>query len=244
MDKEDGFLYLYSDREETGGLRFAVEASSQLNFPTLRVSLSGERLDEFLVDDRTTYTTQSVTIREGMNVFHFHTSAECEDLQDTRSDCRLLALNQVSFVPRSELRHDEPSDVNFGEQIELRAWQVDKRALHPGDTLTVTLTWESKVELSSSHVVFVHLMSSDGELMAQRDLAPVGDVLPPSAWPQGATFAFPMRIELPPDLPSGDYGLRTGVYLWPDLERLPVLVDVPGAQINVAELGSVEIVPR
>lgn len=34
-----------------------------------------------------------------------------------------------------------------------------------------------------------------------------------------------------------------GVYLWPDLERLEVLSDVPGAEINVVELGDVHVFP-
>jgi hypothetical protein len=244
MNEEDGLLYLYSTREGTGGLRFAVDALSQLNLPTLRVSLNNERVDEFLVDDRTTYTTRLVTIREGMNVFHFHTSAECEDVEDSSSPCRLLVLDQVSFVARDGLSDRELSQVDFGNQLELRGWKLENTAVHPGDSLTVTLTWQSKVKLGRSHVVFVHLLSEDGELVAQRDLAPVGDVVSPSTWPEGATLALPMTIELPFDLPPGEYRLRTGVYLWPDLERLPVSDDVPGSQNNVAEIGTVRAVSR
>jgi hypothetical protein len=33
------------------------------------------------------------------------------------------------------------------------------------------------------------------------------------------------------------------VYLWPSLERLPVLDDVPGAEMRVVDLGSVRIMP-
>ena len=67
--------------------------------------------------------------------------------------------------------------------------------------------------------------------------------MPPPAWPPGTTFGYPVAIELPDDLPPGDYRLLTGVYLWPGLERLPVLTGVPGAEVGVVELESVRVAP-
>jgi hypothetical protein len=109
--------------------------------------------------------------------------------------------------------------------------------------LTATLTWEAAVELSDRYVVFAHLLSSDGELVAQYDDAPVGKALPRDAWPPGATFKYPLAVELPGDLSAGEYRLYVGVYLWPDVERLLVLSDVPGAENDAVELSGVEIAP-
>jgi hypothetical protein len=67
--------------------------------------------------------------------------------------------------------------------------------------------------------------------------------LPLGAWPSGATFKYPLVVELPSDLSAGEYRLYVGVYLWPDVERLPVLSDVPGAENDAVELSSVEIEP-
>ncbi len=50
-----------------------------------------------------------------------------------------------------------------------------------------------------------------------------------------------MIIALPDELPPGDYRLLAGVYLWPSLERLPILADVPGAEMHAVELGNVSI---
>jgi hypothetical protein len=47
-------------------------------------------------------------------------------------------------------------------------------------------------------------------------------------------------LTLPPDLPPGTYRLRTGLYYWQTLERLPVLES--GEPVNnIVELGIVEI---
>ena len=68
-------------------------------------------------------------------------------------------------------------------------------------------------------------------------------MIPPSLWSSGAVFGYPVVIELPDELPAGDYRLLVGVYLWPNLERLPVRTDVQGAEMRVAELTDVQIVP-
>nr|HID14449.1 hypothetical protein [Anaerolineae bacterium] len=262
----DGRLYVYSIREEVGSLRFTVD--SHLEFPVLEVYLDEHLLDSFVVGERTTYTTRPFTLTQGMNVFRFHAADGClEVLDDPRcwsdallappagggplpcdpkaalTTCRAFVLDHVSFVPQGDLLPGEALDVNFGDQMRLHGWRLETATLRPGDTLTVTLAWEATAELSDQYVVFVHLLAPDGTLAAQHDAPPVGRLLPPSAWPPGATFGYPVMVELPADLPAGDYRLLVGVYLWPGLERLPVLADVPGAEIGVVELENVRVVP-
>lgn len=261
--REDGQLYIYSTREEVGSLRFAVD--SHLAFPVLEVYLNEELVDTFVVGEHTTYTTRPFTLAQGMNVFRFHAPGGCTDvLDDSRcwSDallnppagdgtppcdmpvtCRTFVLDSVSFVPQGDLPAGAALDVNFGDQMRLRGWALEETTVHPGDMLTLTLVWESMIELSEQHVVFVHLLSSDGSMVAQHDASPVGLFAPSSIWPVGATFGYPVTLELPDDLPPGDYRLVTGVYLWPEVERLTVLSDVPGAKDNLIELGQVRIAP-
>jgi hypothetical protein len=152
-------------------------------------------------------------------------------------------LDNVSFVPACELAAGETVDVNFGDRLRLRGWASDPRTLRAGDALIVNLTWEATAELNRRYVVFVHLLSSEGELVAQHDDAPVGGALPESVWPAGVTFGYPVSIDLPDDVSPGDHRILAGVYLWPEIERLPVLSNVPGAETAAVELGSVEIGP-
>jgi hypothetical protein len=259
---EDGQLYIYSTREEVGSLRFAVD--SHLAFPVLEVYLNEDLLDAFVVGERATYTTRPFTLAQGMNVFRFHAPGGCTDvLDDPRcwSDallsppagdgtppcdmpvtCRSFVFDSVSFVSRDDLSAGAGIDIDLGDQVRLRGWELEGVG-HPGEALTVTLDWESAVELSDAYVAFVHLLDADGSLVAQHDEALVGKRIPPSAWPPGTVFGYPVTLDLPSDLPAGDYRLVAGVYLWPGLERLPVLADVPGAQDNVIELGTVRVAP-
>jgi hypothetical protein len=259
----DGRLYIYSIREETGCLQFTVD--SHLDFPLLEVYQGEELLDTFVAGDRTTHATQPITLTKGMNVIRFHAPGGCPEVLDdprcwseallappehdptlpcdARATCRTFVFDHVAFVPADELAIGQSMNVNFGNQMRLRGWALDERTLHPGGVLTATLTWEAAVELSDRYVVFAHLLSSDGELVAQYDDAPVGKALPRDAWPPGATFKYPLAVELPGDLSAGEYRLYVGVYLWPDVERLLVLSDVPGAENDAVELSGVEIAP-
>lgn len=259
----DGQLYIYSAVEETGSLRFVVD--SHLAFPVLEVYLNDELLDAFVVGERTTYTTRSFTLARGMNVFRFHAPGGCTDvLDDSRcwSDalldssagdatppcdmsvtCRTFVFDSISFISEGDLPAGATLDVDFGDQMRLRGWALEETTVHPGDTLELTLSWKAAAELSEQHVVFVHLLSSDGSMVAQHDASPVGQFAPSSVWPVGATFGYPVTLELPDDLSPGDYRLVTGVYLWPELERLAVLSDVPRAEDNVIELETVRIAP-
>jgi len=260
---DDGQMYLYSTREETGSLRFT--ADSYLEFPVLEVYLGEQLLDSFVVGERAAHTTRPFALTQGMNVLSFHAPGGCRQVMDNPrcwsetlltppvdappipcepesalTTCRTFVFDSVSFVPQEELLQGEALDINFGDTVRLRAWGLDGAVLHPGAPLTVTLAWEAMVELNDQYILFVHLLSSDGMLVAQYDAPLVGD-LPSSAWSPGITFNYPATIALPGELPSGDYHLLVGVYLWPSLERLPVLADVPGAEARAVELGNVSI---
>ena len=262
----DGQLYIYSTCEEAGSLRFTVD--SHLEFPLLEVYLGEWLLDSFVVGERTAYTTRPFTLTQGMNVFRFHAPGGCPrvlddphcwgeallappvddgllpcDPDDTPTTCRTFVFDHVSFALQDDLPPGAVLDVNFGDQMRLRGWGLDATSLHPGGVLTVTLAWEATVEVNDQYVVFVHLLSPDGTLVAQHAAPPAGQLLPPSAWRPGTTFGYPVTIDLPGDLPAGDYRLLVGVYLWPSLKRLPVLTDVPGAEVGVVELESVRVAP-
>ena len=86
--------------------------------------------------------------------------------------------------------------------------------------------------VSADHLVFV----SPAGIDAMRKAGVIPVLLP------GTTFSYPVTIRLPAELPDGDYRLLVGVYLWPAVERLPVLADVPGAEIRAVELRQVRVV--
>lgn len=255
---DDGQLYIYAPEKQTGALRFTVD--SHLNFPLLEVYQGEDRVNTFVTGERTAYTTDVITLTKGINVFRFHAPGGCPKVLDdprcwsaallhapeegpppcdAQTTCRTFVFDTIRFVPENHLTPSEVINVRLGSQIELHSWSVETPTVSAGNAFTVKLVWTARAEMSERYVVFVHLLSSDGQLVAQNDSAPVKRLLPNGTWPPGSTFGYTVTIELPDHIPAGQYPLRTGVYLWPERDRLTVA----SSPDNTLGLGVIEVLP-
>jgi len=103
----------------------------------------------------------------------------------------------------------------------------------------VTLFWTPLAPIPDDYTVFVHVRDARGANVAQRDSQPLGGDYPTHQWRAGETVIDPYRIELPADLPPGEYRIVAGMYRLETLERLPVAGDTSGE--NVVILGTVAL---
>jgi hypothetical protein len=258
----NGELYLYSTREENGALRFNVD--SHLDFPLLEVYRDDQLLETFVVDERTTYTSRPFMLTKGMNVFRFHAPGGCPDVLDdphcwsdalmeppageaplpcdAPTTCRTFVFDNLSFVPQREFGPGDGISIDFGNKMRLRGWELSTTTLRPGDMLTVTLSWQAIEELNRHYVVFTHLLSPNRKLVAQHDEAPVEELVPAKSWTTNSVFRYPASLELPSDLPTGNYRLLVGVYLWPSMERLPIFSSAPSVhRDNRIEIDTITV---
>jgi hypothetical protein len=81
-----------------------------------------------------------------------------------------------------------------------------------GDTMQVTLHWQSWVTLTQEVRTFVHLQDESGELVAQEDGLPMMGVANPLWWKPGDQWRDMRVLMLPNGLKPGKYTLRVGVY--------------------------------
>jgi hypothetical protein len=102
--------------------------------------------------------------------------------------------------------------------------------------MTLTLAWQDLRPADADYVTLVHLIAPDGSAAKQFDRAPLQGVVPTSLWRDEDVLFDTYSIQIPSDLPHGDYQLLVGLYDLPTLTRLPVQVDnVPaGDTIHVA----------
>jgi hypothetical protein len=100
----------------------------------------------------------------------------------------------------------------------------------------VTLYWLALRETGQNYKAFVHLLGSDGSVIAQHDGDPVGGYTPTTRWRPGEIIADRHIIALPESLPAGDYGLRAGLY---QVEPLRNLVVDPPAPDNRVDVGAI-----
>jgi uncharacterized membrane protein len=144
----------------------------------------------------------------------------------------------VEVVPTEpDLRPAQPVHVNFGDQMELVGYDVEQI----DQALNVTLYWRALAPMPVDYTIFVHLLTPDGQLIAQHDNGPWWEVpIPTSTWLPGEELLDRHLLTLPPDLPAGSYQIQVGVYYWQTLERLPVLKE-DGPVNNYVELGTIPI---
>jgi hypothetical protein len=94
--------------------------------------------------------------------------------------------------------------------------------LLPGQTLDVTLVWQAQNVPAQNYTVFVQLLDKTNQLYAQHDSQPADGTLPTITWAAGEYIEDTHHLNLPPDLPAGEYQLIVGMYLPETGERLPV----------------------
>lgn len=138
---------------------------------------------------------------------------------------------------------EEPAvavDARFGEVIHLRGYALGERAFSPGDVIPVTLFWEAEAPIPDRYKVFLHLLGSDSQLVAQTDGEPGGNLLPTTIWPPGEMVIDRHGVLLPKELPAGEYGLVVGLYHLVGGERLRVTLDGESGAGHVG-LGTVVV---
>ncbi len=124
-------------------------------------------------------------------------------------------------------RPEVPSPTtSFGEMMTFRGYRIAPDAPVPGAELEVLTAWEVDSVPPQNLSIFLHLFDSDGTLLTQGDaLAALSDTLHP-----GDVFVQRHKLALPPDMPPGEYSLKTGLYVR-DGARIPLASSADDALI-------------
>jgi hypothetical protein len=102
-------------------------------------------------------------------------------------------------------------DATFAEQIKLLSCDCLQTAVS-GQTISLRLYWEAMRPPDDNYVVFVHLLDDEGQLIVGHDAPPFGGRYDTMAWLPGDIIPDDHPLTLPPDLPSGRYTIRVGLY--------------------------------
>ncbi|MCG3208734.1 MAG: hypothetical protein FOGNACKC_02346 [Anaerolineae bacterium] len=94
-------------------------------------------------------------------------------------------------------------------------------AAAPGQSLNLTLYWRAEAPFDTTYTVFTHLLGADETVLVNADHAPPK---PTTGWVPGEIIADPVTLNLPANLPPGDYTLEIGLYnaADPAFARLPL----------------------
>ncbi len=113
----------------------------------------------------------------------------------------------------------------LGEMVSLAGYDL-KQA---NGTLHLALHWTCLAPMTEDYVIFVHLLDSDGDLVAQADGPPINDDYPTSYWASGELIVDERTLHVG-ELEPGVYQLKVGMYLLETGERLSA-VDAAGERL-------------
>jgi 4-amino-4-deoxy-L-arabinose transferase-like glycosyltransferase len=155
----------------------------------------------------------------------------------------LGAIELVARGPQERAaRPQNPIDLGLGDSIRLVGYDLPQTVFRPGDSVPLTLYWQTDKVLTERLKVFTHLIgtvwNADGDnfLWGQQDNEPQADQLPTTRWAPGEVIADRYRIKIAPNAPTGKYQLEVGMYGLLDGARLPV-----SSGGDSAVLGEVEV---
>jgi hypothetical protein len=106
--------------------------------------------------------------------------------------------------------------------------------------LSVVTAWHADRALNGDYHLFVHLVNADGKTVAQYDQQPGAGSYPTSQWTANQDWTESDDLPLE-HVPPGSYHVEVGWYSYPDLQRIPVYADSPGAPDGLIDLGDVNI---
>jgi len=233
-------LYLFSPTERTGALAFTAIPGQGLR--RLLIKANNNEVARFGVGDWAEYTIPEIRVKAGMNQIEFYDEdgswpfvgdPRCQggsavagpfpfevpcDLADRDSHEYSLAIQDLRFLPNPE--PSTPQAI-FGNLLELLDASIPTQ-VHPGDSLTVHLTWRVADVPQQEYTLFIHLLDSNGQLIVGNDSAPAHGSFPTPRWQAGQIVNYNVPLALPTDLSPGQYTLDVGWYTWPLLEHLPL----------------------
>jgi uncharacterized membrane protein len=130
-----------------------------------------------------------------------------------------------------------PVGADFDGALRLIGANLPAQPARPGQPWRVTLAWQALASPAADVGSFVQLLGADGLLRAQANRPP-GD-RPTRAWMPGEVVVTAYSLDLPADLPSGEYRVIAGLYD-PDRPGLPRLRVQPGGQ-DVVDLARISL---
>lgn len=155
------------------------------------------------------------------------------------------ALQRASADPSRALATlgQGSEDGEAGRFAVLQAAAVPEKLL-PGQTATVTITWQALAPTTIDYSVFLHLEDPAELTVAQLDTMPGGGLAPTSQWQPNQKLTERYRVTIPATAYTPNQGhWVVGLYDQQSGERLPVQAASEGGQDDGFAFGTVRIEP-
>jgi 4-amino-4-deoxy-L-arabinose transferase-like glycosyltransferase len=146
----------------------------------------------------------------------------------------LLLVGEARLGPNGSFAKDPSNELvaEFSDGITLVGYDYHPDPIKLGEPLNLALYWVSEFTPSTDYTVFIHLIDDAGNQLAVADGPPLGGYYPTYIWQPGEQLVDEHMLEVPLDLPDGDYIISIGLYDPISQIRVP-LINGPGDALNI-----------
>jgi hypothetical protein len=164
-------------------------------------------------------------------------------LYDTATGDRLQVLAPGEEAPRDNVRFGRiqvrarpggvpnPIAINFGNRMALVGYDLDRRVVHLGEPVTLTLHWRGLRRMDVNYSVSAQLVDPEQRKAAQHDGWPLDGAAPTTSWEPGQTLVDAHELPVYGDALPGAYDVRVAVYAFEDGEVTHVPVIPAGGEM-------------
>lgn len=156
----------------------------------------------------------------GVGLYNRHTGARLP----ASSGGDTVTFGQVSIEPHPG-QVPNPQKLLFEDGIALIGYTLDRRLAAQGDTVKLTLYWQSRSRPTQNYKIFVHLVAEGDVRAAQHDSEPQNGAAPTAGWAPQQIVVDPHPLTIDSGAPPGPYRLRVGLYRGDTGQRLRLLRD-------------------
>jgi 4-amino-4-deoxy-L-arabinose transferase-like glycosyltransferase len=178
--------------------------------PTRKWAVGRTLADTYVINlSPTTYAPSEANVEIGL--YDYNTGERLLIVSGEQAGKDALTLAPLTIAANSgDLPN--PQAFNFGNQIQLAGYEMDRRTLAPGESLTLTLYWRSITPITTNYSVFAHVRGAGESLWAQSDSWPQDGAAPTAAWQVGQLVTDTRTLTLKPEAAPGVYDVEVGLY--------------------------------
>jgi hypothetical protein len=134
-----------------------------------------------------------------------------------------------------------PPSSSFQEGVELKGVRLSADELQPGESLGIGFWWEARKPTAVSYSVFMHLLDSNGQRVAQTDELPDEGRHLTTSWQPGQAVYDRHSIVVPASALPGPYTLQIGLYDSGSGQRLSILDQLGNPLDSKLEVASIRV---
>ncbi|MFN8486552.1 MAG: glycosyltransferase family 39 protein [Caldilineaceae bacterium] len=139
---------------------------------------------------------------------------------EIKSGVRLAGEARVGKIALQPKATAPVLDVRFGQDLRLVNYQLNHLSIARGDSVTLTLTWQSLRVLQQNYTVSAQLINDNWQKAGQIDQAPSP---PMTTWKVAQPNAVQYTLQIDPKTPPGLYAVRLAVYAKDADEQIQLL---------------------